>query len=108
MSRAEIVINGKRFFVACDEGQESRLKTLGDRLDRRVKDMNGAMGDIGMERLLVAAALSVLDELELVENGAGVKSLDERISAVEFKAAKALTDAAKRIEAITDAVDRAS
>ena len=108
MSRAEIVINGKRFFVSCDEGQESRLQDLGARLNRRVEDMNEAMGDIGMERLLVAASLSLLDELEMVETGVGVKSLDERISAIEHHAAKALSDAAKRIEAISATVDRAS
>lgn len=107
MSKAEIVINNKRYVISCEDGQEERLSELGERLNIRVSNMADAMGDIGIERLFLAAALSLIDELEDAELDAGVKSLDERIAAIEVRAAKALTDAAGRIESLSAHLERA-
>ncbi|MFC7292492.1 cell division protein ZapA [Hirschia litorea] len=106
MSKAEIIINKKRYIVSCEEGQEERLHELGRRLDARVSSMAQAMGDIGVERLFLASALSLLDELDDVEQNAGMKSLDDRISAIETRAAKALNDAAGRIESLSAHLER--
>ncbi len=108
MTKAEITINQKRYVISCEDGQEQRLSELGQRLDRRVTEMSKNMGDIGVERLFLAASLSLLDEIDELEQGAGVKSLDERILAVERRAAKALTDAAVRIESLSAHLARAN
>ena len=107
MSKAELIINKKRYIVSCEAGQEERLQELGSRLDRRVVELADVMGDIGVERLFMAASLSLLDELEEAEQNNGSKSLDERIEAIELRAAKALSDAAGRIETLSAHLERA-
>ena len=96
MSKADIEVNGKRYSVACAPGQEERLAVLGSKLDTRVKSISRAVGDIGEARLLLVAALGLLDEL-----GGAVPAPGE----VETKAAAALTDAAARIDAIASRLD---
>ncbi len=106
MSKAELIINKKRYVVSCEVGQEKHLQELGNRLDSRVQTMIDAMGDIGVERLFLACALSLLDELDETEQNNGVKSLDDRITAIENRAAKALSDAAGRIESLSAHLER--
>lgn len=108
MSKAELMINGRKYALACAPEQEARLQELGAQFDRRVQELVGAFGDIGPERLFLAAGLSLLDELEAVDAAAGGKVLDARIENLECKAASVLMEAASRIEAISRRVDEAS
>lgn len=108
MTKAELTINGRKYALACAPDQEARLRELGERFDERVKELVTAFGDIGPERLFLAAGLSLLDELEAVDSAAGGKALDERIEALERKAATALLDAATRIEGISQRIHEAS
>ena len=104
MAKAEITIGDKRYLVACEEGQEAHLNELGARLDQRLADMGEAMGDIGLERLLIAVAISLLDELDASESPLGVAQLDHRIAEIENRAVHALADAAARIERISNRI----
>lgn len=99
MSKADIDVNGKRYSVACAPGQEVRLGQLGRKLDGRVRQIAGAVGDIGEARLLLVAALALLDEL-----GGATPAPDE----IEQKAGAALADAAARIDAIASRLDAAA
>ena len=108
MAKADISVNDKRYLVACEDGQEERLRMLAERFDKRVGDMHSAMGDIGTERLFLAAALSLIDELEDAEKRNGVDALERRIDQIEDAAVKALIDAAQRIDRIASKVDQAS
>jgi len=93
MSKADIGVHGKLYSVACAPGQETRLAELGARLDKRVEQIAGAVGDIGEARLLLIAALALMDELDAAKSGSGMVALEAR-------AATALVDAATRIDAI--------
>lgn len=93
MPKADIGVHGKLYSVACAPGQEARLSELGVRLDKRVDQIAGAVGDVGEARLLLIAALALMDELDAAKTGAGMVAL-------EAKAATALLDAATRIDAI--------
>ncbi|MEL7128797.1 MAG: cell division protein ZapA [Pseudomonadota bacterium] len=93
MSKADIDIYGKRYSVACAPGQEKRLSQLGSRLDTRVRNISKAVGDIGEARLLLIAALALMDEID------ALKASPEQVRA-DGKAAAALTDAAARIDAL--------
>ena len=64
MSKAEIVLRGKTFSIACAEGQEARLEELGRKLNERLVEMEETIGDVGDTRLLVAAGLSLINLLE--------------------------------------------
>ena len=112
MSKADISIRGKTISIACAEGQEERIQSLGKRFDERIKALEEAIGDVGDMRLLVAAGLSLLDELDEVRNGspnsAEVVDLDNRITLIERTAAAALSDAATRINRIALRVEEVS
>lgn len=103
MAKADIEVNERRYSVACAPGQEARLAKLGDQLDMRVRQIQDAVGDIGEARLLLIAALALLDELDAKPaNGqtgraASSQSVDPMI---EQKAAGALANAADRIDAL--------
>ena len=98
MSKADIDIYGKRYSVACAPGQEKRLTELGQRLDKRVRQISGAVGDIGEARLLLISALALMDELDALK----AQPQQERL---EGRAAAALADAAARIDALASRLD---
>ncbi|HVY87373.1 MAG TPA: cell division protein ZapA [Hyphomonadaceae bacterium] len=108
MAKAELSIAGKRYSLNCAPGQEARLEELGGRFDQRVKELAEALGDLGPERLFLAAGLSLIDELDAQASATGTKQLDDRIRGLEQRAATMLTEAAARIEAISRRVDEAS
>src|ERR1700740_1068365 len=98
--KADLLIAGKRYLLSCAPGQEARLEELGARFDARVRELIEALGDLGPERLVLAAGLSLLDELDGAAVVSGAKQLDDRISGLERRAATMLAEAAARIEAI--------
>ncbi len=108
MAKAELLIAGKRYALSCAPGQESRLEELGGRFDQRVLELTQALGDLGAERLFLAAGLSLLDELDAQAVGVGAKAMDDRIRNLENRAATLLADAAARIEMLSRRVDEAS
>lgn len=108
MAKADLLIGGKRYQLSCAPGQEQRLEELGLRFDQRVKELTEALGDIGPERLFLAAGISLLDELDAQAVDTGAKALDDRIRTLENRAATLLTDAAARIEMLSRRVDEAS
>ncbi len=107
MAKADLEIAGRRYALSCAPGQEARLEELGARFDKRVMELTEALGDIGAERLFLAAGISLLDELDAKEVGVGAKALDDRIRTLENRAATLLTDAAARIEMLSRRVDEA-
>ena len=108
MSKADIVIRGKTYSIACAEGQEPRLMALGEKLNARLQELEATIGDVGDTRLLVAAGLSLIDELGSdSSSSADMDDLDNRITLVERTAASALSEAAARINKIADRVDQA-
>lgn len=111
MAKVNFTVNGRRYALGCDEGEEDRLIVLGQKLDKRIKDLANQFGQIGDLKLLVMAGITMLDELEdtdsLVEQKAERLAADVRrasedaVSAARRQqgdAAKSLTEAAKRIE----------
>ncbi len=107
-AKAELQIGGKRYALSCAPGQEARLQELGARFDVRVQELIGALGDLGPERLFLAAGLSLLDELDAQAAQSGSQQLDERIRGLERRAATVLAEAAAKIDALSHRVDEAS
>ena len=62
MAQVSVTIAGRAFRMACEDGQEDHLTGLAATLDQRIADMRQAFGEIGDQRLVVMAALSVADE----------------------------------------------
>ncbi len=63
MAQVSVIINGRKYQVACDDGQEAHLSRLAAYVDKRVDELGAAVGQVGDARLLVMATLLVADEL---------------------------------------------
>src|SRR5690349_20066463 len=62
-----VEINGRKYRMACEEGQQGHLIGLAERFKTHVEGLKGAVGDIGDNRLTVMAGIAVLDELSEAE-----------------------------------------
>jgi len=64
MAKVSININGRKYALGCDDGEEERLLRLGQKLDDRITMLANQFGQIGDLRLLVMAGITLTDELE--------------------------------------------
>ena len=115
MAKVSLNINGRKYALGCDDGEEERLMRLGQKLDDRVKNMANQFGQIGDLRLLVMAGITMLDELEEMNKSVDIE-VDKRIGGLrkesaaavrsaqlgETKASDSLLDAALRIEKLAE------
>lgn len=63
MAQVTVMIDGKAYRMACEEGQEDHLTELAGGFDRYVSHLKGQFGEIGDLRLTVMAGIMVMDEL---------------------------------------------
>lgn len=63
MPLVNVLVNGRAYTVACDEGEEKHLREVAEFLDKRVQELVSTVGQVGDSRLLLMAALLVSDEL---------------------------------------------
>jgi cell division protein ZapA len=75
MAQVSVTINGRGYQIACDDGQEPHLTQLGQYVDKRVKELVQAVGQVGDSRLLVMVSLLIADEL--AETYADLKRLKD-------------------------------
>lgn len=101
MPHVSVTIAGRPYRMACDEGQEEHLIRLGRDIDERIAHLRGAFGEIGGQRLVVMAAITIADEL--AEARARIRALESDLEGQRDARASALA----RIEASEDEVARA-
>jgi len=63
VAQVTVSLNGRRYDIACDDGQEEHLTRLAGYVDKRVTELVASVGQVGEARLLVMASLLVADEL---------------------------------------------
>lgn len=117
MPEVNVEINGRKFRMACEDGQEPHLQSLADRFNAKIDALKGNFGEIGDNRLTVMAGIAALDELFEAERNITKLKLDveeltragEAMAAeteeIEHKFAKRLAEAARKIESIATAID---
>lgn len=98
MAKADIRIRGRTFSIACTPGQEMRVQRLGEQLDVRLASISSAVGDIGDDRLLLIAALALLDELDAARQSAPSPVDDQRAAALITAMAAKVEALAARLE----------
>jgi cell division protein ZapA len=119
MAQVNVVINGREFRMACEDGQEAHLTRLAEILDQRIGKLRTNFGEIGDTRLTVMAALTLADDLaetsgklariepELAAlQDASIVSAD-RAKATQAAIVAALNAAAERIENLTRRLNEA-
>lgn len=63
MAEVTLNINGRHYGIACDDGQEDRVRDLGAYIDARVREIAGAGAGTTESHLLVLASLVLADEI---------------------------------------------
>lgn len=120
MPEVNVEINGRRYRMACEEGQQKHLIALAERFNAQVEGLKGAVGEIGDTRLTVMAGIAVLDELSEAERRiarleaevaeltqAGHEIADE-LERVEQGFAAKLDAAARALENVSTSLDAAA
>jgi cell division protein ZapA len=119
MPEVNVEINGKKYRMACEPGQEEHLLGLAGEFNRRVEEFKGIFGEIGDIRMTVMAGIALIDELAIANDKIAVLQQDvETLSAagqsvaaemddLEARFARRLNDAARKIESIATAIDEA-
>ncbi len=64
MAEVSLQIHGKPYGIACDDGQETRVKEVGQYVDSRVRDIASAGAASNENHLLVLTALVLADEVK--------------------------------------------
>ena len=110
MSDVTLTINRRAYKVACEDGQEDDLRSLGGLVEERVRALVDSMGQIGDQRLLVMASLLFADDAKGAREA--LKEAQDEVDALsagkkaEDEAAGVIEDLAARIEALAGAIEK--
>jgi len=114
MAAVNVVVNGRNYSIACNDGEEDHLRALARVVDGKLTELVQMVGQIGDQRLLLMAALLLADEKDaqdarlaeversLVELKLAEEELRHQLSEAEGFAAERLEAAAKRVETILE------
>jgi cell division protein ZapA len=117
MPEVNVEINGRKYRMACEEGQEAHLLGLAERFNKHIETFKGGFGEIGDNRLTVMAGIAVLDELADAERRIALlkqdvanltsagEALTQEAEELERKFAKRMNEAARKVESIATAID---
>jgi len=82
MADVSVEVAGRRYRLACDEGEEARLEALARTIDREARALAGRLTQPpGEARLLLMAALMIADRLE--ESADTAEELRARLAQAE-------------------------
>ena len=103
MASIDIEVAGRRYNVACRDGEEAHLHSVAAMVDQRARDAGEALGSLTETRQLLFAALLMADDIKEIRAGAGIP---EPVPPPPDPAvAQALERLAARIEALADSLE---
>jgi len=101
VGQISLTVNGRPFAVTCDDGQETRIRRLGQYVDAKVAEFVGNLGQVGEARLLLLAALVIADELADANEALRLEQSGAHAAeAGANTAASSVNGLAQRVEAI--------
>ena len=63
MEQITCVINGQRYRLSCNDGDQHQIFQLVEYVNQKLLDTRQELGSVGNDRLLVMVALTIADEL---------------------------------------------
>jgi cell division protein ZapA len=110
MGQVNVTISGKTYRMACDDGQEEHLESLGRQLGETIELLRGQFGEIGDQRLTVMAAITLADryseaERRVVQLEGEVTGLDEARAAIAERADAREIDIAEAMETLAERLE---
>jgi cell division protein ZapA len=118
MAHVVVTIAGRTYRMGCDDGEEARLHELAKLVDEKIASLKEGFGDIGEQRIVVMAALTIADEAataasrleaaqtELAASQRREAELRKEEAALQERLAGALEEAAVRVERLVGDLKR--
>lgn len=108
MAQVTVAVNGRRYPISCDDGQEAHLARLGTYIDKRVGELVAAVGQVGDAQLLVMVSLLIADELSDAYTELDALRADDNAATradAEDRVAEAMDRMAERVERIAERIE---
>jgi cell division protein ZapA len=103
MAQVSVTIDNRKYRLACNEGEEARLEQLAVMIDGKIGELREAFGEIGDQRLVVMAALTVADSLTEAKEEIAAERERTRAALAQCESAAARIDAlGARLEALAE------
>jgi cell division protein ZapA len=111
MGQVAVTVNGRPFKLACEDGQEPRIRRLAQYVDQRIAEFVKSIGQAGEARLLLLAAIAIADELSdaneaLAEERSRVRAAEAEAAVAGDAAASSVHAVAQRVEALAARLER--
>jgi len=103
MASIDIEVAGRRYNVACRDGEEAHLHSVAAMVDQRARDAVDALGTLTETRQLLFAALLMADDIKEMRAGAGI--VEPPPPPPDPAVAQALERLAARMEALADSLE---
>ncbi len=103
MASIDVEVAGRRYNVACRDGEEAHLRGLAATVDRRARDAETALGGLTESRQLLFAALLIADDLKETRAGNGIAEPEPLPP--DPAVAETLERLAARMERLADALE---
>jgi cell division protein ZapA len=103
MASIDIEVAGRRYNVACRDGEEGHLHSVAAMVDQRARDATEALGSLTETRQLLFAALLMADDIKEMRTGAGIK--EPPPPPPDPGVAQALERLAARMEALAESLE---
>ena len=103
MATIDIEVAGRRYNVACRDGEETHLHSVAAMVDQRARDAAQALGSLTETRQLLFAALLMADDIKEMRAGAGIP--EPPPPPPDPAVAQALERLAARMEALADSLE---
>lgn len=104
MANIDIEVGGRRYNVACRDGEEAHFHSVAALVDQRAHDATAALGSLTETRQLLFAALLMADDIKEIRAGAGIP--DPVPPPPDPAVAQALERLAARMETLADTLER--
>lgn len=112
MANIELDIAGRKYPVACRDGEEDHLRSVAALVDKRARDAASALGSLGENRLMLFTALMLADDLQEANKGgsrAAAPAVDPQPAAdpqIDEALIAAIELLAERVEALAESAER--
>ena len=103
MAQIEVEVAGRRYTVACRDGEEEHLRSLAALVDRRAHDAASALGSLSEARQLLFASLLLADDLN--DRHGGAPAAQAAQAAQNGEVADALGRLAARVETLANRLE---
>lgn len=103
MASVELEVGGRRYTLACRDGEEAHLRSVAAMVDRKAREAAGALGSLGEARQLLFAALLLADEVK--EKSGGSAPQAPAADPADPAVADALESLAERVELLAERLE---